>query len=111
MSFLSAARDKAIVMLIQRNDFIKKFGEVQDIDISSDENRACVTVLLHGETKPTTLCAYYHFEDSDEGTIVVINKIESEREMINVIAAWWFKDNSVRMPLPKGTGVFAKILF
>ena len=43
--------------------------------------------------------------------IVVINKVDSPREMINEIAAWWFKDHSIKKALPKGTGLFAKILF
>lgn len=111
MSFLSNARDKAIELFFQRNEFIKKFGEIETVEINSDENRACITILLHGETEPTTLCAHYYFEDTDQGTLIVINKVESEREMINVIAGWWFKDNAIKKMLPKGAGLFAKILF
>jgi len=111
MSFLSNARDKAIEMFFQRNDFIRRFGEIQDIDIDSQENQANVTILLHGEFIPTTVCAHYSFEDTDQGTLIVINKVESERQLINEIAAWWFKDNTFKKALPKGTGFFAKILF
>lgn len=111
MSFLSNARDKAIEMFFQRNDFIKRFGEIQSIDIDSQENQANITILLHGEFSPTTLCAHYCFEDTDEGTLIVINKVDSERELINAIAAWWFKNHSIKKALPKGTSLFAKILF
>ena len=111
MSFLSNARDKAIAMFFQRNEFIKRFGEIERVDIDSQENHADVTILLHGETVPTTLRAHYYFEDTDEGTQIIINKVCSEREMINVIAAWWFKDHPVKKMLPKGAGLFAKILF
>ncbi len=111
MSFLSNARDKAIKLYFQRNEFVKRFGELENIDINTDESTATLTILLHGETNPTTVCTHYYFEDSDEGTMIVINKAESERVMINAIAEWWFKDNSIRGPLPKGTGLFAKILF
>lgn len=111
MSFLSNARDKAIKLYFQRNEYVKRFGELENVDINTDESTATLTILLHGETTSTTVCAHYYFEDSDEGTMIVINRIESEREMINTIAAWWFKDNSIREPLPKGTGLFAKILF
>ena len=111
MSFLSNARDKAIEFFFQRNDFAKKFGEIQNVDIDSQENQANITILLHGEYTPTTFCAHYCFEDTDEGTMIVINKIESERIMFNELAAWWFKDHTIKKMLPKGTGLFAKILF
>ena len=111
MSFLSNARDKAIQLFFQRNEFIRKFGEIQDVVIDTLENSANVTILLHGEYVPTTFCAHYCFEDTDEGTLIVINKVESGREMINAIAAWWFRDHSIKKALPRGTGLFAKILF
>ncbi|MDY6331350.1 MAG: hypothetical protein SPL52_07575 [Fibrobacter sp.] len=111
MSFLSNARDKAIEMFFQRNDFINKFGEILNVDIDSQENQANVTILLHGEFTPTTLCAHYCFEDTDQGTMIVINKVESARTLVNEIAKWWFKDNTIKKQLPKGTGFFAKILF
>jgi len=111
MSFLSNARDKAIRIFFQRNDFIRKFGEVENVDIDSQENHATITILLHGETIATTLVAHYYFQDTEEGTNIVINKVESDREMINVIADWWFKDNPITKTLPKGAGLFAKILF
>jgi hypothetical protein len=111
MSFLSNARDKAIDMFFQRNDFINKFGEILNVDIDSQENQANVTILLHGEFTPTTLCAHYCFEDTDQGTMIVINKVESARTLVNEIAKWWFKDNTIKKQLPKGTGFFAKILF
>ena len=111
MSFLSNARDKAIEMFFQRNDFINKFGEILNVDIDSQENHANVTILLHGEFTPTTLCAHYCFEDTDQGTMIVINKVESARTLVNEIAKWWFKDNTIKKQLPKGTGFFAKILF
>ena len=111
MSFLSNARDKAIEMFFQRNDFINKFGEILNVDIDSQENQANVTILLHGEFTPTTLCAHYCFEDTDQGTMIVINKVESARTLVNEIAKWWFKDNTIKKQLPKGTGYFAKILF
>jgi hypothetical protein len=111
MSFLSNARDKAIQLFFQRNEFIRKFGEIQDVVIDTLENCANVTILLHGEFIPTTFSAHYCFEDTDEGTLIVINKVESEREMINAIAAWWFRNHSIKKALPRGTGLFAKILF
>ena len=111
MSFLSNARDKAIEMFFRRNDFINRFGEIQNVDIDSLENQANVTILLHGEFTPTTLCAHYCFEDTDQGTMIVINKVDGPRPLINEIAAWWFKDHSIQKALPKGTGLFAKILF
>ena len=111
MSFLSNARDKAIEMFFRRNDFINRFGEIQIVDIDSLENQATVTILLHGEFTPTTLCAHYCFEDTEQGTMIVINKVDSPRPLINEIAAWWFKDHSIKKALPKGTGLFAKILF
>ena len=111
MSFLSNARDKAIEMFFQRNDFINKFDEILNVDIDSQENQANVTILLHGEFTPTTLCAHYCFEDTDQGTMIVINKVESARTLVNEIAKWWFKDNTIKKQLPKGTGFFAKILF
>jgi hypothetical protein len=111
MSFLSNARDKAIEMFFQRNDFINKFGEILNVYIDSQENQANVTILLHGEFTPTTLCAHYCFEDTDQGTMIVINKVESARTLVNEIAKWWFKDNTIKKQLPKGTGFFAKILF
>lgn len=111
MSFLSNARDKAIEMFFQRNDFINKFGEILNVDIDSQENQANVTILLHGEFTPTTLCAHYCFEDTEQGTMIVINKVDCPRPLINEIAAWWFKDHSIKKALPKGTGLFAKILF
>lgn len=111
MSFLSNARDKAIKLFFQRNDFINKFGEIENVDIDSQENVATIDILLHGETEPTTLFAHYIFEDSEQGTEIVINKVDCEREMISVIATWWFKSHSIRKTLPKGAGLFAKILF
>ena len=111
MSFLSNARDKAIELFFQRNDFIKRFGEITNLEIDSQENLANITILLHGEFTPTTLCAHYCFEDTEQGTAIVINKVTTERTLINEIAAWWFKDNSYKKLLPKGTGLFAKILF
>jgi hypothetical protein len=111
MSFLSNARDKAIEMFFQRNDFINKFGEILNVDSDSQENQANVAILLHGEFTPTTLCAHYCFEDTDQGTMIVINKVESARTLVNEIAKWWFKDNTIKKQLPKGTGFFAKILF
>ena len=111
MSFLSNARDKAIQIFFQHNDFIRKFGEILDVDIDSLENCANVTILLHGESIPTTICAHYCFEDTDKGTMIVINKVDSEREMISTIAAWWFNDHTVKKMLPRGAGLFAKILF
>ena len=111
MSFLSNARDKAIEMFFRRNDFINRFGEIQNVEIDSLENQANVTILLHGEFSPTTLCAHYCFEDTEQGTMIVINKVESPRTLINEIAALWFNDHSIKKALPKGTGLFAKILF
>ena len=111
MSFLSNARDKAIEMFFRRNDFINRFGEIQNVDIDSLENQATVTILLHGEFTPTTLCAHYCFEDTEQGTMIVINKVDSPRMLFNEIAAWWFKGHSIKKALPKGTGLFAKILF
>ena len=111
MSFLSNARDKAIEMFFRRNDFINRFGEIQNVEIDSLENQANVTILLHGEFSPTTLCAHYCFEDTEQGTMIVINKVDSPRTLVNEIAAWWFKGHSIKKALPKGTGLFAKILF
>ena len=111
MSFLSNARDKAIEMFFRRNDFINRFGEIQNVDIDSLENQATVTILLHGEFTPTTLYAHYCFEDTEQGTMIVINKVDSPRTLVNEIAAWWFKNHSIKKALPKGTGLFAKILF
>ena len=111
MSFRSNARDKAIEMFFRRNDFINRFGEIQNVDIDSLENQATVTILLHGEFTPTTLCAHYCFEDTEQGTMIVINKVDSPRTLVNEIAAWWFKGHSIKKALPKGTGLFAKILF
>ena len=88
MSFLSNARDKAIEMFFRRNDFINRFGEIQNVDIDSLENQATVTILLHGEFTPTTLCAHYCFEDTEQGTIrsfvpiiqlIIINMIEATK--------------------------------
>ena len=111
MSFLSNARDKAIEIFFRRNDFINRFGEIQNVDIDSLEHQATVTILLHGEFTPTTLCAHYCFEDTEQGTMIVINKVDSPRMLVNEIAAWWFKNHSIKKALPKGTGLFAKILF
>lgn len=111
MSFLSNARDKAIEMFFRRNDFINRFGEIQDIEIDSQENQANVTILLHGEFTPTTICAHYCFEDTDQETLIVINKVESERTMIHELVSCWIKDHPIKKALPKGTGFFAKILF
>ena len=111
MSLLSNARDKAIEMFFQRNDFIKRFGEIKNLDIDSQENQANVSILLHGETEPTILCAHYSFEDTPEGTAIVIDNVSSERELINEITVWWFKNHTYKRMLPKGTGLFAKILF
>lgn len=111
MSFLSNARDKAIEMFVQRLDIIKRFGEILNIDIESEENRINITMLLKGETTPTKICAYYCFEDTDQSTLIVINKIESERVLINEIAALWLKGAPFKQALPKGTGLFAKMMF
>ncbi|MBR2094147.1 MAG: hypothetical protein IJ908_00790 [Fibrobacter sp.] len=111
MSFLSNARDKTIKLFFQRNDFIKKFGEIENVDIDTQENIATIAILLHGETEPTTLYAHYYFEDGEQGTEMVISKVDCERELINVIAAWWFKGHTIKKTLPKGAGLFAKILF
>lgn len=111
MSFLSNARDKAIELFFQRNEFIKRFGEIQNIDIDSQENQANVTILLHGEFSPTTICMHYGFEDTDQRTLIVINKIESERTLINELGSWLVKNNPIKQALPKGTGIFAKMLF
>lgn len=113
MSFLSNARDKAVEFFFQRLDFIKRIGEIKSLDIDSQENQANITILLHGETTPTLLCTHYCFEDTSEGTAIVIDNVTSERELINEIATWWFKDNNntYKRMLPKGTGLFAKILF
>ncbi len=113
MSFLSNARDKAVEFFFQRLDIIKRIGEIKNLDIDSQENQANITILLHGEFEPTTLCAHYCFEDTSDGTAIVIDNITSERELINEFAAWWFRDcnHTYKRMLPKGTGLFAKILF
>ena len=111
MSFLSNARDKAIKLFFQRNEFINKFGEIESVDIDTQENIATIAILLHGETEPTKLYAHYYFEDGEQGTEIVINKVDCERELINAIATWWFKGNTIKKALPKGAGLFAKILF
>lgn len=111
MSLLSSARDKAVEMFVQRLDIIKRFGEILNIDIKSEENQIDITMLLKGETTPTTIHAYYCFEDTDQNTLIVINKIESERVLINEIAALWLKSAPFKQALPKGTGFFAKIVF
>ena len=113
MSFLSNARDKAVEIFFQRLDIIKRIGEIKNLDIDSQENLANITIILQGESEPTTLCAHYCFEDTSEGTAIVIDNVTSERELINEIATWWFKDNNntYKRMLPKGTGLFAKILF
>ena len=111
MSFLSNARDRTIKLFFQRNNFIKRFGEIENVDIDTQENIATITILLHGESEPTTLYAHYYFEEGEQGTEIVVNKVNSPRELINDIAAWWFKDNTIKKTLPKGAGLFAKILF
>ena len=113
MSFLSNARDKAVEFFFQRLDIIKRIGEIKNLDIDSQENQANITILLHGENEPTTFCAHYCFEDSLEGTAIVVDNVTSERELISEIAAWWFRDcgYAYKKMLPKGTGLFAKILF
>lgn len=111
MSFLSSARDKAVEMIISRNDFVKRFGEIQKIAIDSQNNCAEIVILLHGEDKETSLKAYYFFQDSSLGTEIVFNKVTSDREMIAEAADWWFKNHTVKRQLPKTAGLFAKIFF
>ena len=96
MCFLSNARDKAIEMFFRRNDFINKFGEIQNVDIDSLENQATVTILLHGEFTPTTLCAHYCFEDTEQGTMIVINKVDSPRMLVNPVPEMFSKTGTSR---------------
>lgn len=111
MSLLSKFRDSIVEKFVRNHKLVKKFGEIQSITIDSEKGSATVTVLLHGEPAPMTFYGSYKFEDTDEGTFVVCEKIFCERQWINDALEFYLTDNPIRQVLPKIAGGLAKIIF
>lgn len=111
MSLLSNFRDKAVEAFVKNHELVKKFGEVQSVVIDSDKGTADVSVLLHGEIFPIKFRGYYFFDDTDEGTNIVIRKITCERQWIDEALDYWLGDTTLRYKLPGLAGGIAKILF
>jgi len=111
MSLLSNLRDKAVEAFVKNHELVKKFGDVQSISINSDNGTADVSVLLHGEIFPIKFRGYYYFDDTANGTDIVVRKITSERQWIDEALEYWLGDKTLRYTLPSLAGGLAKVLF
>ena len=111
MSFLSKARDKAIEAVIRKNELVKRFGEIQNLAINSEQGYADISVLLHGEKAPIALRAYYSFNDMGKDTEVSVTSISCDRKWIDEIASYWLENHTLSYTLPGLAGGLAKIFF
>lgn len=111
MSLLSNLRDRAVEAFVKNHELVKKFGEVQSVAIDSDKGTADVSVLLHGEIFPIKFRAYYFFDDTANGTDIVIRKITCERRWIDEALEYWLGEKTLRYSLPGLAGGLAKVLF
>lgn len=111
MSLLSNMRDKAVEAFIKNHPMVKRFGDIASLSINSAEGYADVEMMLHGEPRIIGFRGYYYFDDTDNGTDIVVRKITSDRKWIDEALAFWFEKTTLRYPLPGITGGIAKILF
>lgn len=111
MSLLSNMRDKAVEAFIKNHPMVKEFGDIASLSINSSEGFADVELMLHGEVRTIKFRGYYYFDDTDNGTDIVIRKITSERKWIDEALAFCFEKTTLRYPLPKIASGLAKILF
>lgn len=111
MSLLTNLRDKAVEAFVKNNELVKKFGDVQSVIIDSDNGTADVTVLLHGEMFPIRFRGYYYFDDSENGTDIVVRKITCERKWIDEALDYWLGSTTLRYQLPGIAGGLAKVIF
>lgn len=111
MSLLSNLRDKAVEKLVRNHELVKRFGDVQSVEIVSEKGTMDVTILLHGEISPLRFRGYYYFDDTESGTDIVFRKITSERRWIDEALDYWLGDTTLRYSLPGLAGGIAKVLF
>ena len=111
MSLLSNLRDRAIEALIRKNEFVKRFGDIENLSINSEKGYADVSVLLHGEASPIQFRAYYVFNDMGKDTEVSVTSISCGRGWIDEIFSFWLEKHTLNYTIPGFAGGIAKILF
>ncbi len=111
MSLLSNMRDKAIEALIRKQEIVKRFGDIQNLSINSEQGYADISVLLHGEAAPIPFRAYYNFNDMGKDTQVTVSSISCGRLWIDEIISYWLESHTLSYTLPGIAGGIAKIFF
>ncbi|MBO7384588.1 MAG: hypothetical protein K6E57_02530 [Fibrobacter sp.] len=111
MSLLGKARDKAVEAIIRKNEFVKRFGDIQSLSINSDQGYADVVVLLHGEKEPITFRGYYSFNDMDKDTELCFTSISCGRRWIDDLLSYWLEGHTLSYTIPGLAGGLAKIFF
>ena len=111
MSLIGNMRDKAIEAIIRRNEFVRRFGDIQNVSINSEQGYADVSILLHGEPQPTSFRGYYCFNDMGKDTEVVVTSISCGKQWIDEILTYWLEKHTLSYTLPGLTGGIAKFFF
>lgn len=111
MSLLNNLRDKAIEKIIRKNEWVQRFGDIQNLTINSDKGYVDVDVLLHGEKEPIAFRAYYILQDMGDHTDFLVSSISCGRIWMDELLSLWLEKTTLQYTLPGVAAGLAKIFF
>jgi hypothetical protein len=102
-SLLTPAKDYLLAGTVKLwfNQNLKRYGQMTQIRIDSQNHRIDVELLLRGESSPIQL-ALKHYELSSESgeTFIAIGGIETSREWINQLISEYLPPDQKRFKVP-----------
>lgn len=111
MGFLRKAKDSAVSFTAEKilSSKIKRYGDMLDLNIDSENKRISLQVLLKGEPEPLTIkINSYEFFTEEEKKYILISNIVTSKEWMNLVIQDFLPEKKIEIP-PNFFGI-AKML-
>jgi hypothetical protein len=89
---------------------IARYGEMSNFRIDSLTKELRLELRLKGEAEPLKLRALYHLEQCGGKRSIVIDRVSTSREWVNLLISDFAKDQPFRAELPPAVALAARIL-
>lgn len=101
MGFLKTIKDDTVSFLGKQaiNLKMKRYGEMMDFQIDSENKRILLKVSLKGEPEPLIVTVNkYEIMKVDGKDFLIIRNVTTSKEWMNLIAEDFMKDKEVELP-------------
>lgn len=103
MRMAKGVKDSALSLLVKKfvNDRFPQYGEVQECEVDTDNNRVWVSCLLKGDSAPTEASIErYEIVREEDGSYIRLKQFSSSREWLTAILDRYLLDKQFRLPAP-----------